>query len=283
MARKPFFIGTRDKMLEARMPSIPLPSSKVGWSSEMNYLNGGASVRKSFAASKRYEMNWESITRKQARVILDIADGVYGTGAVYFLDPFAANTNCLPQWWATPSLGLEDGLPLTGTVRGVEAATPSNTINLPVKSIVYTCAPTGSRSVWVPIPTGYTAHIGAWGQAGTGGQLVATPTTGATTIGTPANVTLQAASVINPITQTVAASGGNTGVLLSLGGTGTVTLTGIVVQVLPDGESPQIDGFISGQGNSGCTMLQPEYTPSSVAYDRVELAVELVETEGWSQ
>ena len=283
MARRPFFIGTRDKMLQTRMPSVSMPSSKVGWSSKMNYLNGGASVRKSYAASKRYELSWDSISRDEARVILDIADGVYGTGAVYFLDPFAANRNCLPQWWATPSLGLADGLPLTGAVRGVEIATPTNTINLPVKSIVYTCVPGASRSVWIPVPVGHTAHAVAWGLDGTGGNVTITPTTGASTTASPSVLVLQDASTANPVAATFAASDGYTGILVSLEGTGTVTLTGLLVQVLADGDSLNINGFISGQGNSGCTMLQPEYTPSSVAFDTVDLIAELIETEGWAQ
>lgn len=282
MSRNEFYIGTRDKMLQTRQPSVGMPSSKQGWASELNYLNGGASVRRSRASHKRYEMSWESFSRDEARVILDLADGVYGVGEIYWHDPFVADRNCLPQWWATPSTGVDDGLPLNNGARGVAVVTPPNSLDFPVQSIRYVNAGQG-KQVWVPIPPGFTAHVGVYGQNGTGGTVRAAGTTGPTATDTPVTLTLMdVTSDDSRFNQTFAASSGYTGVLLWLDGTGTITLSGMMIQVLRDGRAPERGGFISGQGHSGCRFVaQPEYTPYSYAYDTVGVVAELVETGGW--
>lgn len=284
--RNSFYIGTREKMLQMRQPSVTMPSSKQGWSSELQFLNGGTSMRKSIAAHKRYELTWNLIDRDEARKILDIADGIYGTGQVYFLDPFTANRNMLPQWWASPMQGIYDGLPLhNGNTRGDVVATPPNALDFPVQSIRYDTTGLTSRTVWVPVPAGYTAWVGAYGTNGTGGTIQVYPSTGASTYDTPTTLTLMDVTSNNArFNASFAASSGYTGVELRLGGAGTITLTGIMVQVLPDGTTPETGSFISGQGNSGCTFVsQPEYTPYSAAFDQVGVVVELVETGGWAQ
>lgn len=285
MAREPFYIGTREKMLAVRQPSVTMPSSKKGWSSELEFLNGGTSVRKSIAAHKRYELTWNVLTRDEARPILDLADGIYGTGQIYFLDPFAANRNLLPQWWASPMQGIYDGLPLNGgDVRGEVVATPANTLDFPVQSIRYDTTAGTSRKIWIPIPTGYVGYVGAYGTNGTGGTVLVRATTGPTTYsGSGVNLTLMDVTS-NDARFNYSASGGSIdGIEISLAGSGTLTLTGLMVQVLPSGVTPETGSFISGQGNSGCTFVtQPEYTPYSVAYDQVGMTVELVETGGWA-
>ena len=281
-----FYIGTRERMLEVRAPSVTIPSSKTGWSSELPFLNGGTSLRRSTAAHKRYEMTWNLLDRDEARKILDLADRLYGTGNIYFHDPLTADRNVLPQWWASPFQGLYDGLPLNGgNDRGAIVATPPNSLDFPVQSIRYDTAGLSSRSVWVPIPPGHTAHIGAYGANGTGGTVVATPTISATANGTPITLTLMdVTSDSSRFNESVAASSGVNGVTISLGGSGTLTLNGLMVQVLKDGVAPQPGGFISGQGNSGCQFVsQPEYTPYSAALDQVGVTAELIETGGWSQ
>lgn len=61
-----------------------------------------------------------------------------------------------------------------------------------------------------------------------------------------------------------------------------VTLAGMIVQVLPNGEVPQPGGFISGQGMSGADFEGVvRATPYSYAHDSYGLSVKLVETEEW--
>jgi hypothetical protein len=278
-----FYIGTREKMFEMRAPSVNMPSSKAGWNSQIDFLNGGSSVRRSKASRKQYVMTWNFLNRDEARIVLDLADGIHGNGNIYWHDPFAADRNVLPQWWASPMQGLYDGLPLNAGERGESVPTPANNLNMPVESIEYTVALGTSRKVWIPIPDGYTAWVGAYGQNGTGGTVVATPTTGPTTAGAATALTLL--NVTNDLRFTNSYSSANfDGLEISLGGFGTVLLTALMVQVLKTGVTPQTGGFISGQGNSGCSFAaQPTYTPYSAALDQVGVVAELVETGGWSE
>lgn len=278
-----FYIGTKRKLFEVRAPSVNMPSGKGGFANELTLLNGGTTVRRSVAAHKRYTLTWNFVDRDDARVILDLADGVYGTGPIYWHDPFAADRNVLPQWWATPSQGGVDGLPLNGGQRGTLSPTPLNDLNMPVDSIEYTVQPNSSRKVWVPIPRGHTAHIGVYGQDGTGGNVQLIPTFAGEESGAPITLDLLDVTDNSMFNQTLAANPNRDGFDLTLGGTGTVTLTAMMVQVLKNGESPDAQSFISGQGHSGLSFLnQPNYTPYSSVYTKAGLAAEFVETGGWS-
>ena len=277
-----FYMGTREKMLEVRAPSVNMPSSKQGYFNKVDFLNGGTAIRRSTAAHKNYTMSWNSMDRDEARQILDIADGVLGTGPVYVHDPIAADRNVLPQWWATPAIGGRDGLPLNNGGRGELVTTPANSLNFPHDSITYVVESAQSRRIWVPIPTGHTAWVGAYGADGTGGTVVATPTISAISDGSPVTLTLQDVTDDTRFTNSFASSSYD-GVTLSLGGEGTVTLSGIMVQVLETGVTPETGGFISGQGNSGLQFVsQPAYTPYSSALNKVGVVAELAEYYGWT-
>ena len=277
-----FYMGTRNRMLEVRAPSVNMPSSKQGYFNKVDFLNGGTSVRRSTAAHKNYTMTWNFMDRDEARKILDLADGVHGQGPYYIHDPIAADRNVLPQWWATPSQGLYDGLPLNDGARGESVATPANSLGFPPESVRYVVDAGRTRNVWIPIPPGYTAHVGAYGFDGTGGTVVATPTVDILASGAPVTLTLLDVTDDTRFTETFDSSLYD-GVILSLGGTGTLTLSGIMVQVLETGVTPATGGFISGQGNSGLQFVsQPAYTPYSAALDKVGVVVELAEYYGWT-
>jgi hypothetical protein len=276
-------MGTRNQMLEVRAPAVNMPSSKQGYFNKVDFLNGGTSIRRSTAAHKNYTMSWNFLDRDEARKILDLADGVYGRGPLYVHDPIAADRNVLPQYWATPSQGLSDGLALNDGTRGEGVTTPANSLGFPSESVLYTVLSGQTRRVWVPIPDGYTAHVGAYGSNGTGGTVVATPTIDAGSDGSPVTLTLLSVASNARFNQSFASSSFD-GVTLSLGGAGTVTLSGIMVQVLETGVTPETGGFISGQGNSGLQFVaQPTYTPYSSALDKVGVVAELTEYYGWTE
>jgi hypothetical protein len=278
-----FYIGTKQKMFAVRPPSVNMPSEKQGFSNQIQFLNGGTSIRRSVAGHKRYVLTWNSVERDDARIILDLADGIYGNGEIYFHDPFSSDRNVLPQWWASPSQGGYDGLPLNAGARGSLYPTPPNSLNFPLESIQYTVTPNASRRVWIPIPPGYTAHVGAYGQNGTGGTLEVQPTKDGFGTGAPTVLTLMDVSNNARFNSSFNYSSNYDGIELYLGGDGTVFLTAMMVQVLPTGVTPEAGGFISGQGNSGLSFVtQPTYTPYSAAFTRAGLAAELVETGGWS-
>jgi hypothetical protein len=278
------FMGTRERMLEVPCPNVTMPSSKQGWNKTVDFMNGGSAVRRSTAASKKYEMTWNSLTRDEARTVLDLADRLYGTGEIYWLDPFAADKNVLPQQWASPMQAIYDGLPLIGTDRPVATVTP-NVNGFPVQSAEYTCV-TGAnaRTVWVPIPAGYEAHVGVYGTDGTGGTFTITPTIGPAAYGDVKTATLLDVSNTMRTNHKFSSADGYDGIELKLAGSGTIILSGIIVQVLKIGSTVTPGGFISGQGNSGCMFeTQPVYTPYSAAFDNVGMTATLVETGAWEQ
>lgn len=278
-----FFIGTRERLFEMRAPSVSMPSSKAGFTNDLPFLNGGVSVRRSVTAHKRYDMTWNSIDRDQARIILDLADGVYGTGPIYWHDPFAADRNVLPQQWASPFQGAIDGVPLNAGERPTRVTTVQNNLNFPTFSARYNVTTPNTKRVWIPIPPGYSAHVGVYGQPGTGGQMLAIPTFLDGSFIQPVPMQLMSLSDDSRANFEVKSSDGYNGLFLRLGGLGTVTLAGMMVQVLKEGQAPEPGGFISGQGQSGATFSeQPSYIPFSAALDQVAVVASFVETNAWS-
>lgn len=276
------YFGTRNYMQFVSAPAVNMDGSKHGWESQTNYLNGGAFVRRSTASHKEYSLSWNMTNRANIRAITDYADGVYGQGPFYWADPFVMDTNMLPMPWGAPFQTGYDGVTLDGSAtRPTLVTTPANTLGYPTQSAVYTVGAGVKPSIWIPIPPGFTAWCGVSGVAGTGGVVVATPTTGVSGLGTPVNLTMLSVTDPNRVNQSFLSSSYN-GVQISLGGTGTVTLSNIIVQLLPTGAVPPTGGFISGQGHSGCLFqAQPVLTQYSAALDRVGLTAVLVETQQW--
>lgn len=287
MARsKRMWFGTRGYMQWVAAPDVSMPSSTSGLSQKLSFRNGGKKIRRSTAAAKEYTLTWTMVNREEIRPVLDYSDGVYGSGPVYFADPFAMDTNMLPQHWATPAQAGTDGIILdNSSTRPQLIPTDANAYGYPAQSAVFNVTPPAVGKeiyeVYVPIPPNYTAWIGAHGSDGTGGTVVCTPSIGATTAGVPVTLTLLPVTTATRFNHSVTSSEGN-GVLIKLGGSGTITLSGLMVQVLPTGVVPALGGFISGQGNSGCTFDgNPAYTPYNAALNRVGLIAELTETESW--
>jgi hypothetical protein len=69
---------------------------------------------------------------------------------------------------------------------------------------------------------------------------------------------------------------------VGLTGSGTITLAGVIGQIVPIGTATATGTFISGQGNSGCEFeSQPQLQNYSVALDKVALTVKMIEVGSW--
>lgn len=164
--RNKMWFGTRGHMQWVPAPATGGDFSEVGWSASSQYLNGGGGVRSSFDSHKVYNMDWPTKPRDLLRPITDYASGLFGNGLIYFLDPMAADKNCLPQHWASPMLGGLDGVVLMGNKRPKLVDTPRNAFGLPVKGAEYSLDDTtNARSAYVPIPPNHTAWIDGRGSA----------------------------------------------------------------------------------------------------------------------
>ena len=282
------WFGTRGYMQWVPAPAVDTDFSKVGWSSQMQYLNGGSGVRSSRGSHKEYNLTWNIASRDALRPITDYSDGIYdstdGINLIYFVDPMAADKNVAPQLWASPAQAAADGVELIPGQTAYLSATPVNSLGYPARSATFTANATSS-SFWLPIPPGYTAWVGVHGsRTGTAGVQI-TPTSGLGT-GTPVVPTMLAVTD-STLVNTSFDYGIQDGILVSLvyvgaASTNTVTLSGLVIQLLPTGATPPTGGFISGQGHSGVQFAEkPTQTPRSAVLDKVAMSARLIETGSW--
>jgi len=278
------WFGTRAFMQEIPDPQSEPDYETVGWEETTQYLNGGLGVSSSVAAHQEYFLSWGFMSRAEVRTVTDYADGVYGTGLIYWVDPVAASQNALPQQWATPSIGAYDGVPLAGDVRPTVTANSDLSQGYPAEKATYTLAgDTTLRSVFIPIPPGHSAWVGIHGDAGAQDRVKVTPYTGSTA-GAVVNPTILSVSTTTRVNTEI--GDGATGLELSLDVTtpGACPVVGMIVQILADGVTPETGGFISGQGHSGCRFLgRPSRVPYSTAagLDLVGLSAKLGEVGEW--
>lgn len=282
------WMGVRGHMDWVRAANTEPDFSGIGWGTDFQYLNGGAGVRSSVGSHKTYVMDWNTLSRDEARKITDLAEGVYNSSAgielVYFLDPMAMDRNAAPQFWASPYQQVADGTTLIPGQAPVDVLTPYNTRGYPPRSVQYIMN-SSSRTVWVPIPPGFTGWVGFHGQTTGAEALIITPTSGMSNL-TPVGATVLGTNTDTRVTDSFDSTECD-GITLSLPNEGaestnTVTISGIIVQVLPTGKAPDAGGYISGQGNSGCQFAgKPTVAPRSAALDQVSLSATLIETGTW--
>jgi len=281
------FFGTREYMQWIKAPAVGYDSSKFGWETRNRYLTGGNFVRRSIAAAKEYSLSWNLTAREDLRPVQDYADGIYGLGPIYYCDPFAMDANMLPTFIAAPFQGGHDApgfyYPDVAGGRPLLVNTSANNLGYPIKSAQYNFSTTITDvpEYYIPIPPNYTAHVGVHGNNVTGTAAVGVRryTTGVGFSGSQAIAT----QTVLDTTRFSAMFTDIAGISLVASGTGSITLSGIMVQLLPNGYTPPTGGFISGQGTSGSSFVsQPSLVQQSAVLDKVGLSCVLVETEGWN-
>lgn len=279
------FFGNQYKMREVPMPAINAGIGQEKWSTSGTFLNGGGYVRASTTGHKVYQFSWPPMSAEDARRFLDFSDGIYGPGPFYFADPFAMSTNMMNTLWSAPWLmqanpnGDGGGTMLAG-VTGNRFATPANTKNLPPFGMQYTTNTTATRREFVvPVPPGYTLHLGVIGA------------------GTPMQVSFNGGSLSNvPMIATSSTSlssivvlGGTAGGLARLGlwraqMAGTSTIYAISARLLPTGQPAPAGEWVSGRGTSGVEFDgSPQVTGYSApqGIDRQGVTATLREVGAW--
>jgi hypothetical protein len=285
------WFGTRGYETWVKAPEPGGDSSRVGYSNSLQLLNGGASLRTSQAAHREYSWTWPNVSsRAQVRPIIDFAEGVFdsidGVNLIYFIDPMVADANVLPQNWATPAQGGSDGVPLFDDDDNLPTlvSTPANPFRYPARGAQYTSAAQNPQSLYLPIPPGYTAWVGVHGTASNSASgIIVQPVNGYSNAGAatiPPNLAVTTSQLVN----FSVASGTASGIVLSpsVASGDTLTLYGVVVQVIPTGQSPGTGQFISGQGHSGCLFNgHPTESPYSAPIDQIGMSAKLTEVGSW--
>lgn len=277
-----FYFGNRRRMIWVASPAVGVGASPVGYNALTKYLSGGAGSRSSVTAHMEYSLSWNFNTRQEMRKIADYARGAFGQGLIYFLDNFEYDSNLLNMVWSEPSSGGYDAPVLTGTALPALSPTPANAFSYPAETATYVVGTTDAKaSIFVPCPPGYTLWVGIHGFNGTGGTVIATPD--AVSIASTTPVTLPLLPVTTPQRVSTSFVGNDySGVTLSLSGSGTIALSGMIVQVLQDGVTPAVGDFITGQGHSGCTFDKvPTVTKQNITFDQVGMTAKLTEEGSW--
>lgn len=280
------WFGTRDYAMWIPCPDTEADLSQVGWSGSQQYISGGVGVRNSWAAHKTFQFSWNMNTRDRLRAISDFANGVYGTGPFYFIDPMAADKNVLPAHWAFPGQAALDAPILRGDSRPNPVTTASNTMGYPTTSVTYDLTTGASQTLYIPIPPDSVAWVGAHGSSDGDGGLRVRPHISGITYAADEYPTLLGLDTTTRVNTSYPGSAYR-GIELAIEGdtATTTTLTGLIVQILPVGVTPEVGGFISGQGHSGCTFSGK---PTLVAYSSaigggmVGMTAVLEETEAWA-
>lgn len=283
------WFGTKDYARWIPAPAVAnYAGGAANWNTRQNYLNGGAYVRNSYGSHREYSLSWNLRSQRELNPIIDFAQGMYGQGLIYWVDPFAAYTNVLPKDLATPYLGALDGVIITGNtaaldVRPTLVPTSSNPHGFPIQSAsIVGNSSTFARRFYIPIPPGHDFIMRAWGAETNGVVRYYTQQTNqaAFSLGWSTVDSMTAGSIRR-------INGGTTGsgVEVYLGGSGGTAAgiaTGAMAQIVKAGEPGNWESFQSGQGNSGCRFEGvPQSSPYSAALDKVGMSAKLVEVGAW--
>lgn len=287
------WFGTEDHMGWIPQPLTGADVSPVGWSASALGLGGEGFQRNSFGSHREYQFSWSNASsRAMTQALQDYANGTYGRGPLYFVDPHTYKTNVFPAHWADPSMALGyEAWPLVSDLIPKAVSTPNNSVGLPVRSAQYTLTNTSHNvsgtgndtDVFLPIPDGMVMYFGAW-YSSVGSTGVYYQTINASG-GTSAWTRITPQSFNNFVPTTFEGQGIRFKVGITAG-TGSVILSGMraVLVRVPDPDlGSDLGGWFGGQGHTGCRM---NGKPTRVLYNGVNggqqgTAVTLVETGAW--
>jgi hypothetical protein len=120
-------------------PGAGLNADFTGTVDSMQFSNGGAFDSPSAAVHRRFGWSWKTKQVEDLQFLFNYRQGLYGTGLLYWIDPYASYYNSLPPHWAAPFLSAS-GWPShigAGNIPDIVAAT-SLLNNQPIYSAKYT-------------------------------------------------------------------------------------------------------------------------------------------------
>jgi hypothetical protein len=283
------YFGNSSYQTWVKAPASGMDAGSAGYSEVVEFLNGGASVRRSQQTHRNFDMSWtgsmnSGVIDSDLHVIKDFYDGIYGDGPFYWNDPFAVNQNILPPNWAAPMLSEKGWSKLTNTLTPTyTTATVSNAY--PTKYVTYTStgAYTGTEKLVIIIPTGYTLNFGWHGPAAgssTGIRIIPylRSTGAADTALNPTKITAGGTTRTNTTVSGTTYS--RVEILVATSGAATVNITAMIAQVLKNGASVATGGFISGRGTNALefsTAPAINYISSEINSGYIEMSTTFTE------
>jgi len=283
------YFGNATKQFWIKAPASGMTADVQGWSAETTLLNGMTSIKRSIGGHRRFAPSWigpanatdlsESLT-----TIKDFADGLYGDGPFYWVDPYAAKNNVLPQNWAAPMLTEKDWPNIASALTPTfTTATVAN--NYPIKYATYTTAAayTSTKKLTLIIPIGYKLAFGWHGPASgstTGVRVVPYKRADglADTAINPTKIT--AGGTIRTNTNISGTTYSRVEIFIATSAAATVNISAMIAQIMPTAESPASGGFISGRGTTAIEFnSRPaiEYYSANINDGQIGMSVEWVE------
>lgn len=258
--RSCLWFGTMEYMDWFKTPLQGADMSPQSWNAGGTLLNGGGYELNSWGSHKLYTFEWPASSSVEvAQLLKSYADGAYGRGPIYFVDPLIYGRNILPARVADPSMAVDDeGASLVYGVDPEPVITSGWRTNmLPIRGAYYNLGdtPEGFRgvedAVFIPIPTGYTLGLGAFYEATGSGGIFISPQNTNGTIGTAVALTPLAPDSVAVISDIVSDV---TGVWIWVGktapGAATVTARALIARLV-DTAKLALTGTVYGEGVYG--------------------------------
>lgn len=286
------YFGNKNKQAWIKAPNSGMKASTSGFIAETQFLSGGATVIRSRASHRKFSSTWigsmnTSVTAENLNLIKDFADGLYGDGPFYWIDPFATNQNILPPHWSAPMLAEKDWTDLSaGTITpAFTAASVANNYPFKYAEYVTTDNYASELKLTVIIPQDYALNFGWHGPSGssTSGIRIVPYLRSTGAADTALNPTrIDAGGNVRTNTKVKGDTYSYVEIFLATTTAATVKITAMIAQVLPENLSVATGGFISGRGTSAlefASFPQIDYYSSAINDGWIGLAVDWLEVE----
>jgi hypothetical protein len=292
MDRKVYF-GNAEKQLWINAPQTGMNASSQAFTTEAQLLNGRAHIKRSRGSHRRFTPSWlgslnSPDLENSLQSVKDFADGVYGDGPFYWVDPFAANQNILPPHWAAPML-MEKDLPQLWDIAPFEYIdTPTNNLNYPTNSARYVSAETdevdSTKKLTLIIPEGYSLFFGWHGEVVSGNAGVKILRTarisGQVDSVSPEPISVTSSNRTNTIVNGTSYSKVEIQFYNPAGEDFDFSVAGMIAQILPSTSFPEPGGFLSGRGTTGIefgSTVTIEYYSSAINDGQIGMSAEWIE------
>lgn len=262
--------GTSNTSTVAKMRRVPIPSAEMqagsdGYSEPLDFEYGGADIVSAPETHRVYEMTWgtrEASGTAGLDIIARYAQKQYGSGLIYFADPYNYGTNLLDPVLASPGL-IEQGWRNIFDTTPTFAPVGTNAYDQPLRKATWSVTtaandlPADPRHVRVvPIHPDYTLHIGFSGAATGTAVLRVRPINADGSYAATTDLTLLSETASTRLNATFAGSSYKAVeiyITRTSSATSTLTLASGMAQLWPTGATPTLTGnWVSGQGNTGC-------------------------------
>lgn len=292
MNRQVYF-GSRSNMAWVPAPKINMARGLVTWENSTQRINGTANVAAGQSPHREYDVEWNILPDRDMSFVDAALRGDYGVWfadlgtkpttdvtrrGLYFLDPFAMSTNILPDWIASPGRAIRGGRPMMRKTAMIAKNNPNpSVLDRPSQGVEYALtADTVPMLHPIPIPPGYTLHLGVaggtWGPARMRILNDDDPTLNELT-----PITTSSTSLTNYTYANV--SGTTAWRTLTFSGTGNLTFYGAVAVIVPNGTPAPTGSWRPGQGSGVLVPSGVSRTGVSAAIGYETLLAKLTEVD----